>query len=136
MMTSLCTRGLLAIAIGIMSWQCYATTVQAFGISTNPFINNGPNTKPCYLDAYRALKLRLDVAVKQNNVTSSTAFVNHFKPQLQQLSADYMCLAHAKALGITKVPAVVFDHKYVVYGMTDLVLANAAYQTYQERHHD
>jgi integrating conjugative element protein (TIGR03757 family) len=43
-------------------------------------------------------------------------------------------LAKAKALGVTKIPAVVVDDRYVVYGVTDVTQALQMIQAREVRH--
>ncbi|WP_127958551.1 TIGR03757 family integrating conjugative element protein [Serratia microhaemolytica] len=48
--------------------------------------------------------------------------------QQQQLAHAYQQVVKAWELGVSKVPAVVFDERDVVYGTTDIVLATALRQ--------
>lgn len=50
-----------------------------------------------------------------------------------RLTRAYQALLDAHAAGIRKVPAVVFDDKYVVYGTTDVTLAQQKLDTWRER---
>lgn len=52
----------------------------------------------------------------------------------QQLTAAYQGVADAWRIGVTKIPAVVVDQRYVVYGDTDAAHAVARIQTYREAH--
>ena len=50
----------------------------------------------------------------------------------EQLERTARALAAAAQLGIEKYPAIVFDHKVVIYGLTDLPLALSVYRKWQE----
>ena len=55
--------------------------------------------------------------------------------QLQEarLNRAYQSLLDARMLDITKVPAVVFDDKFVVYGTTDVALAQQKLEIWREQ---
>ncbi len=81
----------------------------------------------CYLDAFSRDKQVLDQRLhEQRDKNNIEALVKKASPQL---SDDYQCLAQAKQLGITNVPAVVINSQYVVYGQ--LNLANVLAQVKQ-----
>jgi len=50
----------------------------------------------------------------------------------EQLERTARALAAAAQLGIEKYPAIVFDHKVVIYGLTDLPLALSVYRKWQD----
>ncbi|WP_191091696.1 TIGR03757 family integrating conjugative element protein [Affinibrenneria salicis] len=50
-----------------------------------------------------------------------------------RLTRAYQALMDAWSLGISKVPAVVFEDKYVVYGTTDIGLARQKLEAWRER---
>ncbi|TPB79362.1 TIGR03757 family integrating conjugative element protein [Burkholderia pseudomallei] len=52
----------------------------------------------------------------------------------QQLTAAYQGVVDAWRIGVTKIPAVVVDQRYAVYGDTDVTRALARIQTYREAH--
>ncbi|WP_079969499.1 TIGR03757 family integrating conjugative element protein [Salmonella enterica] len=49
-----------------------------------------------------------------------------------RLTRAYQALLDARTVGIEKVPAVVFDDKYVVYGTTDAALARQKLDAWRE----
>jgi len=57
-----------------------------------------------------------------------------FRQNQQALAASYAGVAHAWSLGLEKVPAVVFDDKWVVYGTTDVAAARAKLDAWREKH--
>ncbi|CAK1313958.1 integrating conjugative element protein, PFL_4709 family [Burkholderia pseudomallei] len=52
----------------------------------------------------------------------------------QQLTAAYQGVTDAWRIGVTKIPAVVVDQRYVVYGDPDVAHAVARIQAYREAH--
>ncbi|CAJ4447427.1 integrating conjugative element protein, PFL_4709 family [Burkholderia pseudomallei] len=52
----------------------------------------------------------------------------------QQFTAAYQGVADAWHIGVTKIPAVVVDQRYVVYGDADVTRALTRIQTYREAH--
>jgi integrating conjugative element protein (TIGR03757 family) len=52
----------------------------------------------------------------------------------QQLTAAYQGVADAWRIGVTKIPAVVVDQRYVVYGDPDIAHAMTRIQAYRETH--
>ncbi|WP_244197517.1 TIGR03757 family integrating conjugative element protein [Caballeronia ptereochthonis] len=52
----------------------------------------------------------------------------------QQLTAAYQGVTDAWRIGIAKIPAVVVDQRYVVYGEPDVAHAMARIQAYRETH--
>jgi len=52
----------------------------------------------------------------------------------RELAAAYQGVIEAWRLGIAKIPAVVIDHRYVVYGEPDLESARSWIETYRSTH--
>ncbi|ECU9386564.1 TIGR03757 family integrating conjugative element protein [Salmonella enterica subsp. enterica serovar Newport] len=55
-----------------------------------------------------------------------------WKTQEAHLTRAYQALLDAYTLGLEKVPAVVFDDRYVVYGTTELALAQQKLDAWRE----
>jgi integrating conjugative element protein (TIGR03757 family) len=55
-----------------------------------------------------------------------------FRQAEQQLTDAYGGVTRAWSLGLEKYPAVVFDDQYVVYGTTDVTLAEQRLKAWQE----
>lgn len=51
-----------------------------------------------------------------------------------QLTGAYQSLIAAWSAGVTKTPAVVFDDRYVIYGTTDIALAQQLLSKWREQH--
>ncbi|HAT6803617.1 TPA: TIGR03757 family integrating conjugative element protein [Citrobacter freundii] len=56
-----------------------------------------------------------------------------WREQEARLTQAYQALFSARSAGIEKVPAVVFDDRFVVYGTTDIRLAQQKYDVWQEQ---
>ncbi|MGL4724137.1 MAG: TIGR03757 family integrating conjugative element protein [Scandinavium sp.] len=54
--------------------------------------------------------------------------------QEARLTRAYQALLDARTTGITKMPAVVFDDHFVVYGTTDVALAQQKLDTWREQY--
>lgn len=57
-----------------------------------------------------------------------------FKDKQQQLAGAYQGLTKAWSLGLDKYPAVVFDGQFVVYGTTDIGVAQQQMIAWKEAH--
>ncbi|HCL5064030.1 TPA: TIGR03757 family integrating conjugative element protein [Salmonella enterica] len=55
-----------------------------------------------------------------------------WREQEARLTRAYQSLLDAYALGVEKIPAVVLDERYVVYGTTDIRVAEKKRDTWQE----
>ncbi|EAZ9289232.1 TIGR03757 family integrating conjugative element protein [Salmonella enterica] len=56
-----------------------------------------------------------------------------WQAQEARLSRAYQALLDAQMLNIAKIPAVVFDDKWVVYGTTDVALAQQTLEIWREQ---
>ena len=110
-----------------------ASSVQMFGISNDPFIGN---YHACYLDKYILQLNKLnddihnqDVSLKRRS--SQLQFLAEHKDILSNIANNYTCSYQAQELGIKRLPAIVFDDKYVVYGSSDLSTAKRLLNYYK-----
>lgn len=129
-----------------------ATKIEAFGITQKPFtgLDSNINVDICYIDQYQNQIAGFKKTTKQFAVrylektpefrwssSDSTVLAAKFKEvyskRLVELGHIFKCCGKAKLLGITKIPAIVFANKYVVYGETDIARAYKAYQTFLSR---
>jgi hypothetical protein len=76
-----------------------ASSIQAFTLSSEPFTNPVSGVTPCYVDEMQQ-------------------FMN--EQDYKDLSTVMTCSYQAALMGVQKLPAVVVDQKYVVYGNTDM----------------
>lgn len=92
---------------------------------TRPFVNVPQNMMICYLDhAGVATRQRaLNRVLATMTEAQAMAWLTTHPAIIQPLSRALYCQAVAQTLGITKLPAIVFNHHTVVYGMTDIEAA-------------
>jgi hypothetical protein len=76
-----------------------AGSIQAFTLSSEPFTNPVAGVTSCYVDEMQQ-------------------FMN--EQDYKDLSTVMTCSYQAALMGVQKLPAVVVDQKYVVYGNTDM----------------
>ena len=105
--------------------------IQAFGISTEPF-SNSATVQTCYVDI--AQKTLSDISARINqspllvdNLTPEH-FQSHFMREAKAIGKSIACQQNAIRLGVTKLPAIVFDGEYVIYGQMDIELAKSFYE--------
>lgn len=122
------------------SHNVLASETDIYTIHRYPPAVQAPDIAIHYLDAAKQLENRLfpllspapEVAREQSLPLLSAP--NSIQ-QRQQLETAYGDLIDAWSLGIRKVPAVVFDRRYVIYGTTDVRAARqqlAAFQSKQQ----
>ncbi|OGT35659.1 MAG: hypothetical protein A3F11_07065 [Gammaproteobacteria bacterium RIFCSPHIGHO2_12_FULL_37_14] len=108
-----------------------ANSIQAYGVSSSPFVNTG-NVMPCYLDIASSdiNKINSDIQNQQNiNVDSlKTKYTDQFKA----ISQSTICQFQAKETGIKQLPAIIFNNRYVIYGVHNIQRAKLLFESYQE----
>lgn len=103
-----------------------AGSVQAFTISSEPFTNPVNGVTPCYVD--QAMQAMNQLAVDTQGSTPETLKSQLDPAVLKTLSDSITCAYQAAMMGVQKIPAVIVDKKYVVYGNTDMTGAVAEIQ--------
>tara|TARA_B100001996_G_C18411828_1_gene497203 strand:- start:147 stop:542 length:396 start_codon:yes stop_codon:yes gene_type:complete len=111
----------------LLLWDSSAATpvVQLFTLSNRPFEGAELLSKPCYVDQAGRLLAAM-------NHAQSEGAHRIAKADLKALSQAALCDYQAEQLGVQKLPAIVFDHHYVIYGQVDVMQATRVYQTYRE----
>lgn len=123
--------GLLALTAGADA-QSADTTV----FTTRTFPISAPaNVAVVYLDDAGAIEARLSADLPSNLDQAQAAARHRLQdggPALQRkLSTAWQGVADAWSLGITTLPAVVVDRRYVVYGEPDVDKAVARIEAYR-----
>lgn len=103
-----------------------------FSTSKKPFVNNHSGQEPCYLDLKHKAQHQLNQALRGQHHLNKTTIKKRYKRQINTMGHAYVCQAKAKYLGVQRLPAIVFEHQYVVYGTTDVQRAQQWYQDYKE----
>ncbi len=114
-----------------------AADVVAFTDAQHP-VSNASGIRVVLLDAPASLEATLDAqlpadpgqaeAVVRQRLAQGGASLQ------QRFATAYQGVADAWGLGIAKVPAVVFDRRYVVYGEPDVDRAVARINAYRSTH--
>lgn len=133
------SRGLRAVLalLALFLNPAYADdAVVAFTINTIPIIGATSNDMICHIGKGQAemavIKQQLH---RQNRITISQYYQTH-RAVVAQAALDMGCDYQAKLLGIHKVPAIVFNQKYVIYGLTNIAQAKVLKDELMEPAHD
>lgn len=128
------TKSLLFMLGLSASATALASNIQAFGVSQEPFNGHLNGIKPCYLDIAITRPAVINSELKaEGDHFNKEALLARYNKDFNAISDSLLCQYQAKKLGVQKLPAVVFDHKYVVYGEINLEKALAEYNQYKER---
>jgi hypothetical protein len=112
-----------------------AVKIEAFSITAIPFVfpvKNQQKITACYLDEYTNQQQKLNAAFKNYQNPEPPELTQENYQQLQKMSDSLLCSTRAKILGINKLPAIVFNDQYVIYGEQDLGKAIEEYQDYEQ----
>lgn len=99
--------------------------VAVFTISGVPVTNVPDNARVVELDRTARLDLRLSRGVPNNKQAAIKMVKKRARRLKDEYGAAYTGLLRAWRLGVEKVPAVVVDGQYVVYGQADVAQALA-----------
>lgn len=112
----------LLLVIGIMAWgaNAEASSVEVFA-THNEIIRGLPKD---------VLYCRVDDLSQLTDALNHGLSSNLIKDRVNQIAIDTACLNRAIKLGITKVPAIVFNEEAVVYGAYDF---NTALMLFNQR---
>ncbi len=117
-------------AIGLLllwvSGVTAAPTLQLFSVSNRPFVGAGLALTPCYVDQAGFLLAKINQSLQAEGAHRISS------ADLNALSKAALCGYQAEQLGVEKLPAIVFDKHYVIYGLVDVMQATRLYQTYRE----
>lgn len=119
-------RGLLALCVALAFSSAHAADVIAFTDTQHPMSNTG-GVRVVLLDAPVALEALLGAQLPADPAQAE-AIVRQRLAQggaglQRQLAVAYQGVADAWGLGIAKIPAVVVDRHYVIYGEPDVASA-------------
>lgn len=95
-----------------------------------------PHARMIELDASTRIEATLSQGLPANPQEAAAAVRERLlsRTTTEQLAAAYQGLTDAWHVGITTIPAVVVDQRYVVYGDADAAHAVARIQAYREAH--
>lgn len=133
MRNTFCIKSIAFMWLSLVSGVAFASNIQVFSISTKPFNGHLGDVKPCYLDLASKKLNEVNADIKGDSHITGAQMRNRYSKQFKAISDSVVCKYKAKELGIAKLPAIVFDNKYVVYGVLNLAEAQHLYQGYKER---
>lgn len=135
-------KKILLVVFVLMANTAFASydAVQLFGISSQPFSGNLSDITPCYLDIVQTRPQLLNEKINQQ-ITSKAQFnekqfIDQYRSDFEVISHSYLCQFKAKQIGISELPAIVFDGHYVIYGINNVDEARQVYKLYQRSNHD
>lgn len=122
----------LCAAMGAVA--CHAADVWVVTDSQHP-VKTPPGARVTELDAALRIEARLTQRLPSNPdqaAAIATQRLNALTPELKQtLSAAYQSIVDAWSLGVTKIPAVIVDRHYIVYGESDVERAVLEIERYR-----
>ena len=125
-------RHLAGLSLMFLIFPAQANEILIITDSKHP-VSNSINTNLIELDRPEKIKAKVSSQLPADPV-KSTALAKErlFKDGApKQLGAAYQDIVNAWQLGITKIPAVVVDQRYVVYGEPDVIKAVALIEAYR-----
>ena len=126
----------LALPALLLAGNVMAAEIWIVTDARNPVAGAQAADRVIQLDAAQAIEADLSAGLP-NDPQRAAAFVqrrlNDGGQALQQRILDaYQGVTDAWSLGITSIPAVIVDQRYVVYGVSDLGQALARIERYRE----
>lgn len=116
----------------------FAMMIQYFGLTTKPPMQNTKTKSVCLLDKANQIKTAIKqdfkkhMAIRPMNASDIT---ERYSKQFKALSESVICQYEAAKLGVTRLPAIVINHRYAIYGQQNIDSAIREYQAYLERDH-
>ena len=127
------------LSVPVLLLTSTAVLAQAVIYTTpdHPVVNPDPGVVVQVLEDVSSLEQQLfpplsDVPAEAERQARVRMLQPDWKTQEAHLSRAWQVLLDAYTTGITKVPAVVFDDQYVVYGTTDITLAQTKLDAWRE----
>lgn len=122
----------------LIVWPAMATDIHVFTDSAHPVRSLPGNVTVIKLDAGERLENELSENLPADQEQAARLVQRRLEqggPTLQHRMADaYQNVAEAWGLGVMKIPAVVVDRRYVVYGEPDVELALTSITRYRKEH--
>lgn len=112
------------------------SSIEVFTDSRTPIRNNHPSTTVYRVDRIDRFQQALSKDLPPDPETAKQAALHRFQRMDTQISSDLenaaKGLVQAMQYGIDRYPAIVFDGKAVVYGVTDVKAATRIYVQWRE----
>lgn len=130
MKPNLILAGLVALAVG----QTSSATPWVITDRTHP-IEPTNEIRLILIDQLSTLEDELSSGLPSSPATARAMFLDRMTAQVSaKIEKAHQDIVDAWSLGATKVPAVVVDRKYVVYGDSNIERALSKIQLYREAH--
>ncbi|EPG2630800.1 TPA: TIGR03757 family integrating conjugative element protein [Pseudomonas aeruginosa] len=117
----------IAALLAAIAWPAVAEEVRVFTHYAHPVHNVPPKATVTELDAGERLEAELSVGLPDDAARAASLMQQRLEKgghALQRrLAAAYQGVADAWSMGVTKLPAVVVDRRYVIYGEPDVAAA-------------
>jgi integrating conjugative element protein (TIGR03757 family) len=127
----------IALAVpSVLASENMPSSVRVFSDHAHPVTNNAAN-QVIWLDAPAQLEAQFTASLPKEAPDAALEVQQHLRqhPEFQhQLTAAYQGVVDAWNLGVTTLPAVVLDNRYVVYGEPDVAHAVARIAAYRSAH--
>jgi integrating conjugative element protein (TIGR03757 family) len=117
--------------ISLIGFNTQAELIEVFTTKAYPVALNGLQAEVCALDALNEMTSELN-----NNEPEIAAVQRVDTVQNARLTAFYRCQMRASVYGVSSLPAIVIDKRYVTYGVRAADKALIASRHYKESHHD
>jgi integrating conjugative element protein (TIGR03757 family) len=127
--------GLTGVLCELVLADEHSTAIEVFTDSMNPVANGTDGITVYYIDRIDRLQRELSKDLPADPVTAKQTALHRFQRMDNKLSHELENAANglvqAMQYGIDRYPAIVFDGKAVVYGITDVRAATQRYQQWQ-----
>lgn len=126
----------LAIALIAVLFACTATAADVWVITDRQHPIQGTPDRLIELDAPVRIEAELSAELPRDNHQAAELVQHRLKEGgallQQRLAVAYQGVADAWSLGITTIPAIVVDQRYVIYGDTNLDQALSRVEQYRK----
>lgn len=126
----------IALAGALASTFAQAAEVKVFTLQAIPLIGVSPEVAVVHLDAASQIESRIGAQLPADPAHAQAIARERLdrggEALQRELAAAYQGVADAWSLGITTLPAVVVDRRYVVYGEPDVAKASARIAAYRK----
>lgn len=117
--------------ISLTHSSAHAELIEVFTTKAYPVALHGLQAEVCALDTLNEMTRELN-----NNAPEIAAVQRVDTVQNTRLTAFYRCQMRASDYGVSSLPAIVIDKRYVTYGVRAADKALIASRHYKESHHD
>ena len=137
MQISMISKTTLLMLICLIPFCGYASMrIEAFGLSYHPFISVTFNVDICYVDQYSKGLQLINQEIRDKKKISLEKLRSQHQHEFSDIMRSYACSYQAVLLGVTKLPAIVFNRKDVIYGEKNIKDAISIYKNDEARKND